>query len=108
MSSAVIRGDVHAVSAPRDRGLLQHGQRYAVIVQSSDLAPLSTVVGCPTSRSARATRFRPEIRVLDEPTRVLCEQVGALDATWVGERIGHLTLEEQHAVDEALRLVLDL
>lgn len=104
----MIRGDVHAVTAPRGRGRLQHGQRYAVIVQSSDLAPLPTVVGCPTSRSAGAARFRPQISVLDAPTRVLCEQVGALDATWMGRRVGHLTLDEQRAVDEALRLVLDL
>ena len=104
----MIRGDVHAVPAPSGRGRLQHGQRFAVIVQSSDLTPLSTVVGCPTSQTARPARFRPEIRVLEEPMRVLCEQVGALDATWVGEHVGHLTLDEQRALDEALRLVLDL
>ncbi len=103
----MIRGDVHAVAAPRG-GAGRHGHRYAVIVQTSDLAPLSTVVGCPTSQSARPARFRPQISVLDEPTRVLCEQVGALDATWLGQRVGHLTLDEQRAVDEALQLVLDL
>lgn len=102
------RGDVHAVTAPRGRGRLQHGPRYAVIVQASDLTPLSTVVGCPTSRSARITRFRPEIELLDQRTRVLCEQVGALDVAWIGERVDHLSLDEQLAVDEALRLVLDL
>lgn len=39
---------------------------------------------------------------------MLCEQVGALDVAWIGERVDHLSLDEQLAVDEALRLVLDL
>jgi mRNA-degrading endonuclease toxin of MazEF toxin-antitoxin module len=79
-----------------------------VIVQASDLAPLSTVVGCPTSQSARPARFRPRIELLDQTTRVLCEQVGALDVDLLGEHVGYLSFEEQLAVDEALRLVLDL
>lgn len=87
---------------------MQAGPRYVVIVQSSDLAPLSTVVGCPTSRSARRTRFRPEIELADQTTLVLCEQVGALDVRRVGARVGHLSLEEMRAVDDSLRLVLEL
>ena len=34
--------------------------------------------------------------------------VGAVDARALGERIGHLTLDEQRTIDEALQLVLDL
>lgn len=87
---------------------MQAGPRYVVVVQSSDLAPLSTVVGCPTSRSARQTRFRPEIVVAGEATLVLCEQVGAVDLRRIGARVGNLSLEELRAVDDALRLVLEL
>jgi len=44
----------------------------------------------------------------DEPTRVMCEMLGAVDARSLGEQIGHLTLDEMRNVDDALQLVLDL
>jgi mRNA-degrading endonuclease toxin of MazEF toxin-antitoxin module len=43
-----------------------------------------------------------------QPTRVLCEMVGAVDATHLGDRVGHLSLDELESVDDALGLVLDL
>jgi mRNA interferase MazF len=104
----VVRGDVHAITLPRKRGHVQQGRRYAVVVQANDLLALSTVVICPTSRSAFPSSLHPEITLLDEPTQVLCEMVGAVDARALGERLGHLALEEMRAVDDALLLVLDL
>lgn len=104
----MVRGDVHAIALPRKRGHVQQGRRYAVIVQADDLLALSTVVICPTSRSAFPSSFHPEITLLDQPTQVLCEMVGAADARALGERIGHLALDEMRAVDDALLLVLDL
>lgn len=104
----MVRGDVHAVSLPRKRGRVQHGGRYAVIVQGDDLLALSTVVVCPTSRSAQPASFHPEIELNDERTRVLCEMVGAADVGMLGERIGHLSMDELAEVDDALGLVLGL
>ena len=103
----MVRGDVHAITLPRGRGRVQHGTRYAVVVQADDLLALSTVVICPTSRSAPAASFHPEIDI-DESTRVLCEMVGAVDARNLGEHIAHLGLDDMRAVDEGLQLVLDL
>jgi mRNA interferase MazF len=77
-------------------------------VQADDLLALSTIVICPTSRSARAASFHPKITVNEQPTRVLCEMVGNIDGRALGERTGHLTLEEMRAVDDALLLTLDL
>ncbi len=34
--------------------------------------------------------------------------VGAVDTRALGERIGHLTINEMRAIDDALLLVLDL
>jgi mRNA-degrading endonuclease toxin of MazEF toxin-antitoxin module len=79
-----------------------------VIVQADDLLALSTVVVCPTSTSTPPASFHPEIVVGDERTRVMCEVVGAVDARALGEHVGHLTLDEMRAVDDALLLVLDL
>ena len=104
----MVRGDVHAITLPRKRGHVQQGRRYAVIVQADDLLSLSTIVICPTSRSAFPASFHPEITLLGQPTQVLCEMAGAVDARALGERVSHMTLEERRAVDDALQLVLDL
>ncbi len=103
----MVRGDVHLLHLPRRAGHVQHGRRYGVVVQTDDLA-LSTVVICPTSRSARPATFHPEISVGEQLTRVLCEMVGAVDSRALGEHSGHLTVEELQSLDDALLLTLDL
>lgn len=104
----MVRGDVHVITLPRRRGRVQHGRRFAVIVQADGLLALSTVVVCPTSTSTPPASFHPEVVIGDEPTRVMCEMVGAVDARALGEQIGHLTLDQMRSVDDALQLVLDL
>lgn len=104
----MVRGDVHRITLPRGRGRVQHGRRFAVIVQTDDLLALSTVVICPTSTSVPASSFHPEIDLGGEPTRVLCEMVGAIDARNLGDQVGHLAYGELGAVDDALGLVLGL
>lgn len=103
-----MRGEVYRLAAPRGaRGLEQAGQRYAVVVQSDQL-PLSTWLVTPTSTSARAATFRPEISVRGRTTRVLAEQTAAVDPSRLGDRAGALTLAEMRQVDAALRLVMSL
>ena len=104
----MVRGDVYAIKLPGKRGHVQQGRRYAVVVQADDLLALSTVVVCPTSRSALPASFHPEISLAGESTQVLCEMVGAIDVRALGEEAGHLSLEERRAVEDALLLVLDL
>jgi mRNA interferase MazF len=104
----VVRGDVHTIKAPRRRGHVQQGRRYAVVVQADELLALSTVVVCPTSTSAPPASFHPEITLGDESTRVLCEMTGAVDVRSLGGQVAHLAGDEITAVDEALVLVLSL
>lgn len=104
----MVRGDVHAVTLPRRRGRVQHGRRFAVVVQADDLRALSTIVVCPTSASMPPASFHPEIDLDGTITRVMCEMVGAVDARALGDPVGHLSREELSAVDDALELVLDL
>jgi mRNA interferase MazF len=66
------------------------------------------VLIAPTSRSARPASFRPEIDVLGEITKVLAEQVGAVDSGRLGELVGRVTPEQQWGIDEALMTVLGL
>ncbi|ULE32294.1 type II toxin-antitoxin system PemK/MazF family toxin [Mycobacterium sp. IDR2000157661] len=103
-----MRGEVFQLHAPRgSRGHEQAGSRYAVVIQSDQL-PLSTWLVAPTSTSARAASFRPEVDIGGVNTRVLAEQAAAVDPGRLGKSIGFLGLDEMRRVDAALRIVLDL
>ena len=102
------RGDVFRVRLPKSRGYEQQGPRYAVIVQADELLGLSTAIVAPTSRSAAPATFRPEVEIDGHPTRVLVEQLRAVDLDRLDRHAGRLTLEEQRSVDAALELVLAL
>lgn len=104
----MLRGDVYRFKLPKGVGHEQHGDRFGVVVQADELLPRSVVIVAPTSRSARPASFRPEIDLDGETTRVLVEQIGAVDAQRLGELSGHLSREELWGVDEALATVLGL
>jgi mRNA interferase MazF len=104
----VLRGDVYRFKLPKGVGHEQHGVRYGVVVQANEFLPRSVVLVAPTSTSARAASFRPELEVDGQATRVLVEQLGAVDSSRLGDLCGHLSPEEQWGVDEALTLVLGL
>lgn len=104
------RGDIFQVKLPqlRSGGHVQGGRRFAVVLQIDELLGLSTVVVAPTSTRARPATFRPEIEIGGDPTRVLVEQLRAVDATRLTELAGRLNPEEQGRVDDAVALVLGL
>ena len=104
----MLRGDVYRFKLPKGIGHEQHGERFGVVVQANEFLPRSVVLVAPTSRSARAASFRPELDLAGETTKVLVEQVGAVDASRLGELAGHLSPEEMWGVDEALLTVLGL
>lgn len=103
-----MRGEIVRLTAPRGgRGQEQRGQRFAVILQSDDL-PLATLIVAPTSTSARSASFRPEITVNGTDTRVLLEQMAAVDPARLGEGVGYLSVDELAGVDRAIKVVLDV
>lgn len=104
----VLRGDVYRFRLPKGVGHEQHGDRYGVVVQANEFLPRSVVIVAPTSRSARPASFRPEIDIVGDRTRVLVEQVGAVDAQRLGDLVGRVTPEEMWGIDEALATVLGL
>jgi len=104
----VTRGDIYRVRLSTGRGHEQRGPRYGIIVQADALLGLSTAIIAPTSRNAAPATFRPDVQVAGDLTRVLVEQLRAVDLQRLAEHVGRLAAHEQRAVDEALELVLGL
>jgi mRNA interferase MazF len=104
----VIRGEIFRLRLPASRGREQAGARYGVIVQADELSALSTVLIAPTSRSAPSRSFRPTITIADRDTRILVEQLRAIDVTRLGDLVGRLSAHEIHVLDAALEDVLGL
>ena len=102
------RGDLYRLKVPKAVRHEQQGERYGVVVQSDVMLPRSVVIVAPTSRNARPASFRPEVEVAGELTRVLVEQLGAVDVQRLGRRVGRLTAEEMWSIDDALVVVLGL
>lgn len=104
-----MRGDIYRLRDDRAaKGHEQRGPRYAVVVQSDALLT-STLLAAPTSRSARPTSYRPEVTVDGERSRVLVEQLQAVDPERrFGQHVGRLTAEERESLDDAVRLVVGL
>ncbi len=102
------RGEIYEFRAPRGRGHEQQGRRLGVVVQADEMLPRSTVLIAPTSTSARAASFRPEIHVGRQRTRVLVEHIASVDVSRLGKRVRQLDPEEQWVVDDAIATVLGL
>ena len=102
------RGDVFELRLPKGVGHEQYGRRFGVVVQADAFLPRSVVLIAPTSTSARGASFRPEVEIAGTATRVLVEQVGAVDVNRLGKLAGHLDAEELWGVDAALLTVLGL
>jgi mRNA interferase MazF len=104
----VQRGDVYVLRMPKRVWHEQQGRRFGVIVQNDAFLPRLVVLIAPTSTSARAATFRPEMVIAGETTRVLVEQVGAVDVNRLGNSVGHASPEEIWGIDESLMTVLGL
>jgi mRNA interferase MazF len=105
----VQRGEVFRLRAPRaPRGHEQAGRRFGVVLQADELLALSTIVIAPTSTHALPASFRPEVEIEGAPTRVLVEQLGAVDPSRLGESHGLLARDELREVDRAVAIVLGL
>ncbi|MFN2488185.1 MAG: type II toxin-antitoxin system PemK/MazF family toxin [Actinomycetota bacterium] len=102
------RGDIFELHLPQGQGHEQRGRRFGVVLLADEFLPRSVVVVAPTSQTARPATFRPEIEINDQPTRVLVEQLGAVDTSRLGKLVGHVVPEEQWGIDDALRLILAL
>ena len=104
-----MRGEVYEYQPSQRRGHEQQGSRYAIVVLASRFAHLSTWLVVPTSTSAHAYGFRPEVQVKGQSTLALCDAMVSVDPqSRLGRQAGYLTLEETARIDETLSILLDL
>jgi len=107
--SSIHRGDVVSFRPPGNTaGHEQKGTRYGVVLQSDHAAWLSTVFLAPLSRGAQTAVFRPELTFKGQRTRVLLDQLKAIDRGRLGRLAGRLSAADLREVDAALRDVLGL
>lgn len=107
--SSLQRGDLVSFrGVQRAKGHEQRGQRYAAIVQSDAFSQLGTVLIVPTSTSARPAVFRPEITLRGRRTRLLTDQLLAVDRSRVGRSVGRLSAPEVDELESSISLVLGL
>jgi mRNA interferase MazF len=101
-----VRGDLYRLRSDKAAvGHEQRGPRYAVALQSDGIQ-LSTLIVAPTSTSAQPAIFRPEIEMDGVRTRVLVDQMRAVDASRLGDFAGRLDAAETGEIDRAVRLML--
>jgi mRNA interferase MazF len=99
----MIRGAVYPVDlGDARRGHEQRGRRLGLVI-SIEQDAWSTVTIIPTSTSAQASVFRPEVVVAGRDTRVLIDQVRTIDASYVtGEIVDYLTRDDMVLVEHGL------
>jgi mRNA interferase MazF len=96
------RGSQHA------KGHEQQGRRYAAVVQSDAFSELGTVLIVPTSTSAQPAIFRPEVTVQGRRTRLLADQLIAVDRSRIGRSVGRLSGPELEDLELSISRLLGL
>jgi mRNA interferase MazF len=92
----------------------QAGRRPAVILQTDDLSPLSTVVIVPFTTQMRRTGLAHTVLVpakeagLEHDSVALCHQIRALDRRKLKHKIGELGPERLSEIEVATAFVLGL
>jgi mRNA interferase MazF len=99
----MIRGAVYPID-PGDakRGHEQRGRRLGLVI-SLEQDAWSTVTVLPTSTSAQASVFRPEVVIAGQETRILIDQIRTIDVSYVvGDLIDYLSRGDMAQVEHSL------
>jgi mRNA interferase MazF len=105
----VIRGAVYPVDlGDAKRGHEQRGRRLGLVISIEQNA-WSTVTIIPTSPSAEPAVFRPEVVIAGRDTRILIDQIRAVDTSYVtGELVDYLSRDDMVQVEHSLSRYLGL
>jgi mRNA interferase MazF len=99
----VIRGAIYPVDLGDDkRGHEQRGRRLGLVI-SIEKNVWSVVTIIPTSTSAQASVFRPEVVIAGRETKVLIDQVRSIDVSYVtGELVDYLSRDDMAQVEHSM------
>jgi mRNA interferase MazF len=99
----VIRGAVYPVDlGDAKRGHEQRGRRLGLVISIGQNA-WSVVTISPTSTTAQASVFRPEVVIAGQETKILIDQVRTIDVSYVtGELIDYLSQDDMAQVEHSL------
>ena len=99
----MIRGAVYPVDlGDAKRGREQRGRRLGLVISIEQNA-WSVVTIIPTSTSAQASVFRPEVVIAGQQTKILINQVRTIDVSYVtGELIDYLSQDDMTQVEHSL------
>ena len=99
----MIRGAVYPVDlSDAKRGHEQRGRCLGLVISIEQNA-WSVVTIIPTSTSAQASVFRPEVAVAGRETKILIDQVRTIDVSYVaGELIDYLSPDDMAQVEHSL------
>ncbi|THV27672.1 type II toxin-antitoxin system PemK/MazF family toxin [Glycomyces paridis] len=105
----MIRGAVYPIDlGDAKRGHEQRGKRLGLAL-STHQERWSTCTVIPTSTSAQASAFRPEVVVAGRPTRILVDQIRTIDTQYfVGDLVDFLNREDMEQVEYAVVRYLGL
>lgn len=99
----MIRGAVYPLDlGDTKRGHEQRGRRLGIVI-SIEQGAWSTVTVLPTSTSAQASVFRPEIVIAGRETKVLIDQIRTIDTLFVvGDLVDCLSRDDMAQVELSL------
>lgn len=105
----MIRGAVYRVDlGDAKRGHEQRGKRYGLVMSPSSM-PWSVATIIPTSTSAQAAVFRPELEIAGSVTRLLVDQIRTVDVAFIhGDPVHFLDRDELAEVEHAVSHYLGL
>ncbi len=105
----MIRGAVYPVDlGDAERGHEQRGRHLGLVISIEQNA-WSVVTIIPTSTSAQASVFRPEVVIAGQQTKILIDQVRTIDVSYVtGELIDYLSRDDMVQVEHSVSRYLGL
>jgi len=113
--NATKRGEVWLVDLGQPKGdHEQAGRRPAVIFQTDDLSPLSTVVVIPLTTQIRRAGAANTVWIpareagQDQDSVALCHQIRALDRRKLVHKIGELAPERLSEIEASVLFVLGI
>jgi mRNA interferase MazF len=97
------RGAVYPVDlGEAKRGHEQRGRRLGLVISIEQNAS-SAVTILPTSTSAQAAIFRPDVVIAGRDTKILIDQIRSIDTRYVsGELVDYLSHDDMAQVEHCL------